>query len=191
LEAESLMSALFAEGMSQEEVLESIRDRAGLASAVRAQALSLAQTYPDSPVAMNSRSWSVVKDPGRSEREYTRALRQAQTAVDAEPKNPEFLNTLGAALYRARRFAEAINRLEQGIKLRSGSSDAFDWAFLAMAHARHGQRDEALRWLDRFLDKSHPGLDNLSGPLEIRPLRYEAQVVVLYDSVFPADPFGH
>ena len=149
------------------------------------------QKWPDSPLAMNNSSWSVAKEAGRSDRDYAQALRQAQAAVDAVPKDPAFLNTLGAALYRARRFAEAINCFEQGINLRSGSSDAFDWAFLAMAYARNGQRDQALRWLDQFRESLHPGRDNFSGDPEIRALRSEAEAVVLYDPAFPAKPFGH
>ena len=34
--------------------------------------------------------------------------------------------------------------------LRNGQSEARDWAFLAMAHARQGRVDEAMRWLERL-----------------------------------------
>src|SRR5262245_13920490 len=63
---------------------------------------------------------------------------------------PYFLNTLGAALYRAGRYDEAIRRLEEGIRLQGGESLPVDWAFLAMAHHRLGHRAEARRWLDRL-----------------------------------------
>ena len=33
-----------------------------------------------------------------------------------EAEKPDFLNTLGAALYRAGRFEEAIRRLQEGIR---------------------------------------------------------------------------
>ncbi len=191
LEAETLVSALFIEGTSREDVVQSIHDRAGLSFDVRAKALSLAQMWPDSPMAMNSRSWSVAKESGRSDRDYARALRQAQGAVNAQPGNPAFLNTLGAALYRSRRLSEAVGRFEEGIKLRSGSGDAFDWVFLAMAHHRLGHRDEALPWLDLIRDKLHPDSDDFRARPEIPRLWAEAEAVVIYDPVFPADPFGH
>ena len=43
------------------------------------------------------------------------------------------LNTLGAALFRASRFEEAIFRIEEGIKLRNGIVEPLDWPFLAMS----------------------------------------------------------
>ena len=65
-----------------------------------------------------------------------------------------------------------------------------DWVFLAMAHHRLGHHDEARRWLDRFRDR-RPDLDPNAfwGELEIRLLRAEAEAVVLWDPIFPADPF--
>jgi hypothetical protein len=101
------------------------------------------------------------------------------------------LNTLGAALYRAGRFADAVRRLDEGIRYKSGVSDKADWVFLAMAHHRLGHHEEARRWLSRFRDRS-PGLapGYVWGELEIRLLRTEAEAVVLYDPIFPADPFA-
>jgi hypothetical protein len=63
--------------------------------------------------------------------------------------------------------------------------------FLAMAHHRLGHHDEARRWLDRFRDRG-PDLDPSAfwHELEIRLLRAEAEAVVLWDPIFPADPFA-
>jgi tetratricopeptide (TPR) repeat protein len=115
-------------------------------------------------------------------------VRLAEFAVKGYPKEERHsaLNTLGAALYRAGRFEEAIRRLEEGIRLRSGGTDPEDWVFLAMAHHRLGHRDEARRWLDRF--RSHR--PQRVAP-ETRLLHSEAEAVVLYDPAFPADPFAH
>jgi WD40 repeat protein/tetratricopeptide (TPR) repeat protein len=101
------------------------------------------------------------------------------------------LNTLGAALYRAGRYDEAIRRLQEGIQLRGGKSEPQDWAFLAMAHFRQGHRDEARRWVDRFRDRP-PVADSARfwDELEIRLLRSEAEAVILYDPAFPDDPFA-
>ena len=65
------------------------------------------------------------------------------------------------------------------------------WPFLAMAHHRLGHRDEARRWLDR-LRARQPSTDPAQfwDELEIRLLRGEAEAVVLYDPVFPDDPFA-
>ena len=101
------------------------------------------------------------------------------------------MNTLGAALYRARRLDESIRRLEESIRERDGESLPQDWVFLALAHQQLGHRAEALRWLDRFQTykpTEKPGA--FWEELEIRLLRNEAVAGIIYDPVFPADPFG-
>ncbi len=106
--------------------------------------------------------------------------------------------TLGAALYRAGRFEDAIRSLEGG----QNFHDA--WPFLAMAHGRLGHCDEGRRWLDRLRNEranSGPAKEDdlmsvesslwsYFGELKIRLLRSEAEAVILYDPVFPADPFA-
>ena len=101
-----------------------------------------------------------------------------------------YLNTLGATLYRAGRYDEAIRRLEEAIQGRNGSSP-HDCVFLALAHHRLGHRDEARRWLDR-LRGYRPSADPTAfwTNLQIGVLRTEAEAVILYDPVFPADSFA-
>ena len=74
----------------------------------------------------------------------------------------------------------------------NGESIPQEWAFLAMAHHRLGHRDEARRWLDR-LRYRQPSTDSNQfwNELEIRLLLTEAETVIVYDPVFPADPFAH
>ena len=66
-----------------------------------------------------------------------------------------------------------------------------NWVFLALVHDRLGHHDEARRWLDRFRDR-RPSTDRNAfwGELEIRLLRAGAEGVILYDPIFPADPFA-
>ncbi len=90
-----------------------------------------------------------------------------------------------AALYRS-------GRLEEAIRLRGGGSVPADWPFLAMAHHRLGHRDEARRWLDQLRNhqlSADPA--QFWNELQIRLLRSEAEAVILYDPIFPADPFAH
>ena len=58
---------------------------------------------------------------------------------------------LGAALYRAGRYAEAVPRLEENCHRGGRDGGPWDWAFLAMAHHRLGHASEARHWLDHFL----------------------------------------
>ena len=98
----------------------------------------------------------------------------------------------GAALCRAGKFEESVRRLEERTKLLNGAEEPTDWPFLAMAHHRLGDSDEARRWLDR-LHNRQPSTDpnRFWTELEIYLLRSEAEAVVLYDPIFPADPFAH
>jgi hypothetical protein len=121
-------------------------------------------------------------------------VRLAKLGVDgaAGPEKGRFPNTLGAALYRARRFEEAIRRLEEGIRLKGGTSEPRDWVFLAMAHHRLGHREDAHRYLESLRSRqSGAELDWFWTKLEIRLLRSEAEATILYDPIFPSDPFAH
>ena len=126
-----------------------------------------------------------------------RAVRLAESALQREdpksPNHPDRLNTFGAALYRAGRFEEAIRRLEKAIQARgSGHGAPIDWPFLAMAHHRLGQRDQAWHWLERLCDYQPSGdPDQFGMELVIRLLRREAEVAIRYDPIFPDDPFAH
>jgi Flp pilus assembly protein TadD len=78
------------------------------------------------------------------------------------PTQGIYLNTLGVALYRAGRSAEAIHTLERSLAAGKGRFDAFDLFFLAMAHHRLGRTDRARDAFDRAMrwwreQKSLPG----------------------------------
>jgi hypothetical protein len=61
------------------------------------------------------------------------------------------------------------------MELRQGG-DGTDWFFLAMAHARMGDKQEARKWFDRavaWMEKNRPGDD------ELRRFRAEAEELLL------------
>ena len=89
------------------------------------------------------------------------------------------LGTLGAALYRAGQFDEAIGRLDQSVKDNGGVGNPQDWAFLAMAHHKKGHTDESLRWLGKLRGYSpEMALGMKPEHSEIRILRKEAEAVI-------------
>ena len=57
---------------------------------------------------------------------------------------------VGAALYRAGRYEQALERFEQSHKV--FQPRAWDWLFLAMIHSRLGHADEAARTLEEAAD---------------------------------------
>jgi tetratricopeptide (TPR) repeat protein len=103
-----------------------------------------------SPYEANSLAWycallpKIVEDP-------MQVVTLAEKAVASEP-NTSFLNTLGAALYRAGRFEEAVKNLEKAISIEGNGGTAFDSLFLAMARYEQGQKKEAEGWLQRATD---------------------------------------
>jgi tetratricopeptide (TPR) repeat protein len=79
-----------------------------------------------------------------------RVVALAERAVASDPKNRHFLNTLGASLYRAGRFQEAVRRLDEARAMSADEEGSiWDWLPLAMAHHRLGHADEARRWLSK------------------------------------------
>jgi serine/threonine protein kinase/WD40 repeat protein len=100
---------------------------------------------PDSYSANHALARLLAEAPGRGDLEE--AVRRAQLAADPRPSIPLFRQTLGLALYRAGRFAEAATLAE------SNSRAGLDGLVPAMSRQRLGQTAaaraalaEALRW---------------------------------------------
>jgi tetratricopeptide (TPR) repeat protein len=138
-------------------------------------------------------AWACALGPdGSADPEIPVRLAEGAVRGATDGARPGFLNTLGATLYRAGRFDEALRRLEEAIKQRGKTSTPADWAFLAMAHMRLGHRAQARRWLERLRDyQPSAKLAQWSDELALSLVRREAEAMVLYDPVFPDDPFAH
>jgi WD40 repeat protein/serine/threonine protein kinase len=112
-------------------------------------------------------------------------LRLVQAVLAEHPENSakeksDMLNTLGAALYRAGRFAEAVRRLDEGIQVRGDGGAPQGFAFLALAHHHLGHREEAKRWLDKLVAyQPREGAEFSWDEVEIRILRREAESLAL------------
>ena len=87
--------------------------------------------------------------------DYSLPVALAERAVELDPDNDFHLKNLGAVLYRAGRFDEALAKLEEADELQgdpkhgSNSSPAYTWYFLAMTHRALGNNDEATKWYDK------------------------------------------
>jgi WD40 repeat protein/serine/threonine protein kinase/tetratricopeptide (TPR) repeat protein len=121
------------------------------------------------------------------------AVRLAETPVG--PINATISSLIhaaaGAANYRAHRYDEAINHLEEANRKWDGDRSRV-LAFLAMANQALGREVEARRWLGQLMARTPTPPADWGAPwaeLEVALLQREALAVVVYDPVFPADPF--
>lgn len=113
---------------------------------------------PDSPVTHNVCAWLYATCPIGDVRDPAKAVALAKRALELRPNEATFWNTLGVAHYRTGDWKEAIEALTKSMDLHAGG-DSFDWFFLAMAHGRQGDKDEARKWLKRaveWMEKHEP-----------------------------------
>jgi eukaryotic-like serine/threonine-protein kinase len=103
---------------------------------------------PDLDVVLNGLAWILVLARDRPARDYEEALVHARKCVALTPNDGGHINTLALAEYRVHHWDESIAAARRSITLRNGGS-AYDWFFLAMAHAQKGEKDEARKWFDK------------------------------------------
>src|SRR5207302_11478125 len=65
------------------------------------------------------------------------------------PRSCYHVNTRGAVHYRVKQYDKAIARLNESVQRRGEGGIAEDWLFLAMAHHRLGDAEEAKKCLDK------------------------------------------
>jgi tetratricopeptide (TPR) repeat protein len=92
---------------------------------------------------------------------------------------PATLTLLGALLYRAGRFQEAIDRLQEGVQAGKGKANPLALLFLAMAQHRMGKPAEARKLLAQVPPPAQPeGGGSPWQMLELEVLRQEATALV-------------
>jgi Flp pilus assembly protein TadD len=102
----------------------------------------------ENPNEANSLAWTCVLAPN-AVADPTLAVQLAEKAVKSSPKTSAYLNTLGAAHYRAGQYDRAIQRLNEAMQAQGQGGTVEDWLFLALAHQKLGHADEAKQWLDK------------------------------------------
>ncbi|HMC90417.1 MAG TPA: tetratricopeptide repeat protein, partial [Gemmataceae bacterium] len=135
------------------------------------------------PEMANWVAWTCALAP-ESVKDLGACVRLADKAVAGNPKDGKYLGTLGAVLYRAGRYEDALPRLSGGIGVNSDQmvfATAYDCFFLAMAHHRLGHADEARRCFDLALRSMKPLGQNAPSwnrRLTLELLRREAEDLV-------------
>jgi tetratricopeptide (TPR) repeat protein len=105
-------------------------------------------------------AWTCVLAPNAGA-DPAKLVSLAEKVLAKGPKGHWQFNLLGAALYRAGCFDEAVKRLTEATALNADpfrSNMLYTWFFLAMAHQRLGHADEARRWLDKATQATEDAL---------------------------------
>ena len=130
-------------------------------------------------------AWTCALAPDAT-KDWPKSVALAERAVKSNPKSITYLNTLGAVLYRAGRWKDALAPLSEAaapVKQPSEaimSSPAYTWFFLAMAHHRLGHHEEAKKWLDKAVREADQGTADLpwNRRLTLKLLREEAEALL-------------
>jgi tetratricopeptide (TPR) repeat protein len=101
--------------------------------------------HPDTLKSMNAVAWMLAECADQRLRDPARAVELASKVVELAPNKGDYWNTLGAAYYRTGDWNGTVRALGKSVELRKGG-DGTDWFFLAMAHSRLGDKDQARRW---------------------------------------------
>jgi len=142
-----------------------------------------ADLTPDWPELHNQAAWLLATHPVRERRDAGRAVALAQKAVELDPNEHTYWNTLGVARYRAGQWNDAIEALTRSTDLAHGQYEGFDTFVLAMAHWQLGNKQKARtlyasarRWMEK----------NMSSDEELRRFADEAAAVLRIDT--PSKP---
>ena len=112
-------------------------------TALHPDASDLKQRWCD---CANDLAWLLLNHPDPDSRDPVLARALASRVVEKCSDSGVYWNTLGVAYYRTGDFETAVTTLNRAIALGCGGN-SFDHVFLAMAHARLGNREESRRCL--------------------------------------------
>jgi tetratricopeptide (TPR) repeat protein len=116
-----------------------------------AEQYRLAVRHAANAKPFNDAAWFLANCEDRAVADPAEAVGLARQAVNRDPDAGNYWNTLGVAYYRLGDYQAAVETLTRSMALRSGG-DGYDWFFLAMAHWRLGQKEQARDWYDKALN---------------------------------------
>jgi eukaryotic-like serine/threonine-protein kinase len=143
-----------------------------------AQFAKCVELAPDDAMISDNFARLLVTCPDETFRDPRRAVELCRRALESNPDNAKLSSTLGLAQYRAGDWQAAIATLSKACELRQGG-DAIDWFFLALAHGRLGQMDDARRWHKQAIEWVNKNAEILAAnpkwAADLRRFRTEAE----------------
>jgi serine/threonine protein kinase/tetratricopeptide (TPR) repeat protein len=126
------------------------------------------------PLSLNNIAWQFATAADLDQRDPPWALELAKLAVEREPDNGIFANTLGTAQYRVGDWKAALESLNKAHDLNQGQYFAHDAFFLAMVCWKLADKERAEKWYtaaERWMAKTAPKNEEL--------LRFRAEAAAL------------
>ncbi|UCF33560.1 MAG: serine/threonine protein kinase [Phycisphaerales bacterium] len=111
------------------------------------------QTMREARRRLANLCWDLAKKPERSAAAYQLALEAVKEFLEEQPDDYAMVNTLGVLQYRLGRYEAALSTLARSNAHYSAEHEGgvpTDIAFMAMAHHKLGNREEALAQLARL-----------------------------------------
>src|SRR5262249_24064907 len=87
------------------------------------------------PLQANNLVWACTLAPGAVP-DPKPLVERMENEFQTGPAPWTYSSTLGAVLYRAGRFDDAVRRIEEGLQLQGKGGTPQEWLFLAIAHPR-------------------------------------------------------
>ena len=135
----------------------------------------LLELAPQDARVHNNLSWLLATCADPRLRDGKRAVELAKKAVELEPKQGMWWNTLGAAHFGPATGRRRSAAMDKSMELGKGG-DGNDWFFLAMAHWQLGDKTQARSWYDKaipWMEKNQPKNEEL--------VRFRAEAAALLE----------
>lgn len=134
---------------------------------------------PSDPTGLNGLARDLITGPA-DEREPAQALKLIQKALQKQPENALYLNTLGIVQYHKGQYADAVATLERSLRAGQGEFAALDLFCLAMCHAKLGAPAKAKECFNRAVSwgENNKGLKPIPHHRELAAFRAEAEAVL-------------
>lgn len=110
------------------------------------------------------------------EKDLEAAISSYRRAVELDPKNADYQNSLGIALYRVGQWQEADEALLASIGL--GNDKPHLWLFLAMANWHVDRKDKALDWYTKSLNWRIANEEAVTGDKDLQSYFNEAAAIL-------------
>jgi hypothetical protein len=142
----------------------------------------MARHFPDpkDKATIDALVWTrVLVGDGLDPKTAARLAALAQRNATKHPNNGDYLESYGAALYRAGHYREAVEQLNRAVAKKGAGGSVWQQCFLALAHHRLGNKTQARRWLQKAVRQ----IEKAKGPswetwLQYSLLRAEAEAVL-------------